>query len=649
MIGSDQIRAAEQQLLNLFEGWNSRYKYILLPAVVSKRAVIIPCLWSRRPVPHNPIPSATVRMEFAFRFSVEAHPKMLGLTFRVEEEELVHPVPLGRAPRVDDDIRHRDEALRNIDHHIRRHLKFKANFARNNPLPLTADQTEFFASRSAYEPLESILSGTTDSSATPAKTNNLHQHSSSSTATATATAGSTDMIAQATRMLESHLIGLFQDADADGNGYLDADEFSDLLLNSAFGFTKTDVELIMRSHDANQDGVIIYREFIPVAIDLYQTNRAIGEAHEKEGLLNEQANTNATARLRSCKDLHMVIDSYFSSLPLSATSSSSSSTKTSTTSSPIMVSALEFESFLKEQLNFKPKLSAREVKFVLANIKERLRKQHTSTSTSSFPTSSTDLIDISPFHLTYSDILVSSFTSAYLLKHSTPVELYLYSLFKKYDDATSQTGETTGYLSRHRIYTILKGAKKISLSPTQIHAILAQASKLHRTKKGLHNNHPAQTTQTDSEEHSSEGHSEGDDELLHYGSFARHCAYILYSLFSTNAVLQRDHLIFSSNILPVELITDEMRLVIETNILEKLMEFDADYDMRLNHAEFKEALSDTGLIMTQTDMTQHYWTLADKNKDNYVDVQEWKAFGQEVLLPLAREAALKDQMLKQNN
>lgn len=117
----------------------------------------------------------------------------------------------------------------NIDHHILRQLKFKIEFTKSHPLPLTEDQSLFFNTRSKYEPLSTTTTSLSNSS------------SSSSSSTTTTTSEP--------RTMETELISMFLRADLDRNGSLDPSEVEDLLLHSPWGFDKQDVDIIMNQHD----------------------------------------------------------------------------------------------------------------------------------------------------------------------------------------------------------------------------------------------------------------------------------------------------------------------------------------------------------------------------------------------------------------
>lgn len=264
-LSQDRVRTSEETLRRLLKSWRSRYRSIILLKSQTPRVLVFQTEWARRPTPHEPLPDIRVHVDFSFLFDTTYDetgakvPLPPSLTYRIEEEELVHR-----------------DLTNNIDHHILRHIKFKTEFARRNPLPLTVDQSEYFASRFAYEPLDVIADTHLDSFVDFA-----------------------DQAANDVRGVEKNLIDMFQRADNDRNGSLDPEEFEDvriraernntrafrlgqccllciepfsdtrnaipvhscvscqqLLLNSKWGFTKEDVAVVMAQHDAVSDRAV---------------------------------------------------------------------------------------------------------------------------------------------------------------------------------------------------------------------------------------------------------------------------------------------------------------------------------------------------------------------------------------------------------
>ncbi|KAG5184765.1 hypothetical protein JKP88DRAFT_289709 [Tribonema minus] len=68
--------------------------------------------------------------------------------------------------------------------------------------------------------------------------------------------------------LEASIREVFRGVDVDGNGTLDRAEFLKCLRDSGLGFTRRELNLMMTVVDRNNDGVIDYEEFVPVAFNM---------------------------------------------------------------------------------------------------------------------------------------------------------------------------------------------------------------------------------------------------------------------------------------------------------------------------------------------------------------------------------------------
>ena len=66
-----------------------------------------------------------------------------------------------------------------------------------------------------------------------------------------------------TRQELSMLHTLFDQADTEGKGYLDRQQFGTVLKNSDLGFTRREINTLMHQVDENEDGVIEFSEFVP--------------------------------------------------------------------------------------------------------------------------------------------------------------------------------------------------------------------------------------------------------------------------------------------------------------------------------------------------------------------------------------------------
>lgn len=88
--------------------------------------------------------------------------------------------------------------------------------------------------------------------------------------------------------LEEKMLRVFQHFDKDGNGVLSRKEFKKCLQASQLGFSRKEVNLLMSSIDANDDGKISYDEFIPMCF-LVLVERKVAKMEEEEALSSDDA------------------------------------------------------------------------------------------------------------------------------------------------------------------------------------------------------------------------------------------------------------------------------------------------------------------------------------------------------------------------
>jgi Ca2+-binding EF-hand superfamily protein len=95
------------------------------------------------------------------------------------------------------------------------------------------------------------------------------------------------------------ILSTFMQADAEGKGYLDYTEFRNLFLSLSdqLQLSERDVEFLMEEADANQDGVIEYKEFIPLCVDLIESMYAKAAANLAESEAQENSRKAAESML----------------------------------------------------------------------------------------------------------------------------------------------------------------------------------------------------------------------------------------------------------------------------------------------------------------------------------------------------------------
>ena len=81
--------------------------------------------------------------------------------------------------------------------------------------------------------------------------------------------------------MEEYLSNLFHESDSDGNGYLDPQEFKEIMIAADVGLSEEDIYEIMMVADENGDGKIEYAEFVPIAAETIQALQAREEMERK--------------------------------------------------------------------------------------------------------------------------------------------------------------------------------------------------------------------------------------------------------------------------------------------------------------------------------------------------------------------------------
>lgn len=96
--------------------------------------------------------------------------------------------------------------------------------------------------------------------------------------------------------LRALLIQMFKEADDDGNGYLTYDEFEMLMDKVELGIKPSDLRYVIQEADENENGVVEFEEFVPLAVDMIQSFRALNRARiycsQQGAMFEEEVRTN---------------------------------------------------------------------------------------------------------------------------------------------------------------------------------------------------------------------------------------------------------------------------------------------------------------------------------------------------------------------
>jgi Ca2+-binding EF-hand superfamily protein len=368
-------------------------------------------------------------------------------------------------------------------------------------------------------------------------------------------------------------------------------------------------------------------EFIPIAIDLVQAQRASAYAQQMTTSITESAYRSALQRIQASKELHRAMDSGLGRLDPEDTG---------------FVQTGQLATLLRE---LDLDLTEGEIRAVLAKVRAlnkaaaaaAVANNGTAPATHSIapsvagtPSSSAP-IGIRVLQDNYEELLLSSLQQHHLETEASDVEVYLNALFRKLDR------DNSGVLDDKDLTDVLASAPAgVSLSPTQIYAILGD-HKPATADGGSEGGGGGQ------EGNNGNGSSSSSKKSRRYRPFARKAAHMIYMLFDASALAERSSMIRRSAITPIQLLSSSARARIEHSIRAKLAEFDADGDGRLSRTEFGQAMADTNLLLSRSEVDTLF-ARADKDDDGFVDQEEFVQFSYETLLHLQRDAALKAHM-----
>ena len=357
----------------------------------------------------------------------------------------------------------------------------------------------------------------------------------------------------------------------------------------------------------NDDGTLTYSEFIPIAIDLVQAQRASAYAQVMTRNLTEGAYQGALERVQASTDLHSAMDQ-----GLAAMDPRDTGTVTPTQLAHLLAS-LDMD------------LTDAEIQAVINKLK-LLNREAAEAEGEPVPARGVGAQQQQqpiPYKLlqdNYESLLLECLQAHALASSASDVEVLLHGLFEAEAHAVAGAGagagdgDGEGVLDEASLRKVLESAPAgLQLSSTQIYAMLGD----HRPAQGM----------------------------WRYRAFARKAAHMIYQLFDAAALGQRSSMIARASITPVQLLGGHARRKIDFETKARFAEFDADADSLLSAAEFAACMADTGLLLSEPEV-QVLFQRADKNADGMVDPQEFLEFTYDTLLHLQRDAALKTQMAK---
>jgi len=102
-------------------------------------------------------------------------------------------------------------------------------------------------------------------------------------------AGSRSIFDMDNEELQEFILDMFMRFDTDSSGYLDRKEFRKCMQSAELGLGKKEIRKIMSEADENDDGVLEYREFVPIMVEIVHGLKAKAEAAASQELAEEEA------------------------------------------------------------------------------------------------------------------------------------------------------------------------------------------------------------------------------------------------------------------------------------------------------------------------------------------------------------------------
>ncbi len=393
--------------------------------------------------------------------------------------------------------------------------------------------------------------------------------------------------------LRSMLINMFREADKDQKGYLTYEEFHTLMQGNELGITKQELKFVVSEADENDDGLIAYNEFVPLAVDMILAFRA--RAHAKFSMGSTQDNIeDDVLKILSSEELEgiaticadKIIEKDFD--------------KSGALPPNVLKRALE------EVMGCG--LSSSEVHMI---VKQLNRDE-----------SGRCILD--NFKAVLYDVRFLTIKNTMTEAQGTDITKYLLDLCKEEEKRVQETTEgphASGHLTLRSLIDVMLGSPRLSLSRLQVMVIASEAT-------------------MDS------------DGLIDYHAFIPMAARVIEQMYDPAALKQRANLIAQSEVGGGggSLVNGVEPEVFQRRLLTLFKSYDTDRSGSLDSREFKACMDSMDLHLTPSEVLA-LMTAADTDGSGHVDLDEFTEFCTHNLMHLEREKhirSLQNSMKKQS-
>jgi Ca2+-binding EF-hand superfamily protein len=395
------------------------------------------------------------------------------------------------------------------------------------------------------------------------------------------------------RELELELIHGFKKADTDNDGFLNQNEVTKWLLERKVNFTTDEAELILKEHDEDKDSMLSFKEYLPIALALNQALHARNNAEERMRKAEEERQSSATIRIKSSKGLHTSIEIDLSDLDVEQRG---------------VIPWTQMRTFL----------TTLDLDLAGGEIDECMKRLNTVIGEED-----EKLVEYQEFQMNYEYVIKKSI-QAYANERATlDVERTcreeIFNNPKAHSSAHSgaavaaadgaehkNTRASSGAMNVAAIMETLKAQTVLPLNLVQVHVVFGN--------RQLNDNVPIRNA-------------------------SRKVAMVMEVLRHAESIACYSDIINRSRIEPIELLRADQKANIDAQLVQKFSEFDTHNTGLLNRDDFHKCLADTSLKFS-AERVESLRVNADLNRDDLIDLTEFKKFGYKHLLPLMRESVL---------
>lgn len=389
--------------------------------------------------------------------------------------------------------------------------------------------------------------------------------------------------------LEELLVSVFNDADKDGNGYLDPSEFAQLLDTADLGLGPMEKKQLLVLADANGDGRIEYAEFAPLGADVIQTMRLrklnAEEAEQKDALAEMQAR-DVLHGLGAEEVTKILLDAFVSY----------------DTDGSGRLERKEILECLQSLTLGSTKLTPKEIRMIMAFVDE----------------DGSGTIEYNEFAPLMFNWMIEALKMGFLQSEMSELEAYLLAHISAYPPAAAGAQDEGGGALKVTTQTLKQALAEMDLvylTPIQMLTLLSDAV-------------------------------EDDAGAVDVAEFCKGAATLVQRMCDPALEHKRMTVSKMATITPLQALTDDERARLGVMAQNVFRTFDADGSGKLDRFEFHKCLTESKLGLTERQIA-HMMASADVSEDGLIDYGEFVGLFESVILELSRADAVERMLTQQ--